>query len=180
MSLLLLHDRLKNKLERLNREAVFRKKIGCHHKDFSLVGIVYLINTNIKLGHHVTIYPGVQFFGDGPIVIGDNVDIGNNTVIYSSKSGGIYIGNNTLIAAQCYIIDQNHGTRKDELIRKQNNTVAPVHIGEDVWLAAGVKVLKGCSIGNGAIVGANAVVNCNLEENSISVGVPCKTIKYRE
>ena len=41
-----------------------------------------------------------MFFGDGLIEIGDNVDIGNGTIIYSSKSGGVSIGDNSSIAAQ--------------------------------------------------------------------------------
>lgn len=49
--------------------------IGCNHNDFSIVGDITVINKNIKLGHNVTIYPDVMLFGDGEIVIGDNVDI---------------------------------------------------------------------------------------------------------
>lgn len=77
--------------------------IGCNHNDFSIVGDITVINKNIKLGHNVTIYPDVMLFGDGEIVIGDNVDIGNGTIIYSSKDGGVTIGNDTMIAGQCYI-----------------------------------------------------------------------------
>lgn len=65
-----------------------------------------LINRNITVRKNVTFYPDVMLFGDGPIIIGDNVDIGNGTIIYSSKNGGgVTIGNNTMIAAQSYIID---------------------------------------------------------------------------
>ena len=59
-----------------------------NHNDFNIVGDITVINKNIKLGRNVTIYPGVMFWGDGLIEIGDNVDIGKDTVIYSSKSGG--------------------------------------------------------------------------------------------
>ncbi len=86
--MLLFFDRIIQKILRTYRKAVFKKKIGCNHNDFNLVGRVTLINTNISLGHNVTIYPDVMFWGDGPIVIGDNVDIGNGTVLYSSKAGG--------------------------------------------------------------------------------------------
>ena len=75
-------------LLRKYRHYIFRKRIGCTHSDFLLVGKITLINTNIKLGHNVTIYPDVMFFGDGPIEIGDNVDIGNGTILYSAKAGG--------------------------------------------------------------------------------------------
>lgn len=80
--------RLFDAIVRYYRKGKFRHEIRCPHKDFSLVGSITLINKNIKLGKNVTIYPYCMFFGDGPIVIGDNVDIGSHTIIYSSKEGG--------------------------------------------------------------------------------------------
>lgn len=154
--------------------------INCSHNDFSIVGDITVINRNIKLGHNVTIYPDVMFFGDGLIEIGDNVDIGNGTLIYSSKSGGVSIGKNSMIAAQCYIIDTDHGIEKEKLIREQNNTAAKVTIGEDCWIAANVTVLKGSQINDGAVVGAKSLVKGNVESNSIVVGAPCRKIKMRE
>ena len=181
MNIVILFDRVVNKIKRSYRKHVFRSKIGCEHNCFSLVGNVHLINTNIKLGKNVTIYPNVMFWGDGPITIGDNVDIGNGTVIYASKTGGgITIGNNTVIAAQCYIIDMDHGMASGELIREQADSVAPVEIGEDVWLAADVTVLKGSKIGNGAVVGAKALVKGEIPENAVAVGTPAKVKKYRQ
>lgn len=88
MKLIILIDKIKNKLIRKYRKAVFKNTINCEHDHFSLIGNVTLINKNIKLGKNVTIYPDCMFFGDGLIEIGDNVDIGNGTIIYSSKSGG--------------------------------------------------------------------------------------------
>lgn len=99
MKLFWLFDRLINKIKRKYRHKVFKEMINCSHNNFSIVGDITVINRNIKLGHNVTIYPNVMFWGDGEIVIGDNVDIGNGTVIYASKSGGVTIGNNTNIAA---------------------------------------------------------------------------------
>lgn len=82
--------------------------ISCPHNNLTLVGSVTVINSNVKLGKNVTIYPGIMFWGDGDIEIGDNVVIGKDTVIYASKAGGISIGCITMIVAQCYIIDMDH------------------------------------------------------------------------
>lgn len=181
MNIILFFDKVIQKIQFEYRKYVFRKKIGCEHKDFSIVGKINLINRNIRLGHHVTIYPDVMFFGDGLIDIGDNVDIGNGTIIYASKlGGGVTIGKNSLIAAQSYIIDTDHGTHAGELIRNQQNTVAPVSIGEDVWIAAGCKILKGSQIHDGAIIGAASLVKGEIPANAIAVGVPAKVKKIRE
>lgn len=120
-----------------------------------------------------------MFFGDGLIEIGNNVDIGSGTLIYASKNGEVKIGDNSVIATQSYIIDMDHGTKTGELICKQPNTVSPVCIGEDVWIAAGCKILKGSQIGNGAIIGAASVVKGKIPENAIAVGIPAKIKKYR-
>lgn len=176
----LLVDRFIQKTIRTYRKAVFKKKVGCNHNYFNLVGKVNLINRNIALGHNVTIYPDVMFYGDGPIVIGDNVTIGNGTVIYSDKAGGVFIGSNTMIAAQSYIIDSDHGIEKKTLINKQKNTVDRVIIGEDVWIAANVTVLKGSKIGDGAVIGAKALVKGEIPNYAIAVGIPAKVKKYRE
>lgn len=73
----------------------------------------------------------------------------------------------------------DHGIKGGKLIKNQNNTVAPVKIGEDVWIAAGVKVLKGSVIKNGAVIGAQSVVKGEIEENAIAVGIPAKVKKIR-
>ena len=173
--------RVKSKIERACRKAAFREMIRCPHKDFKIAGKITVLNRNITLGRHVSIYPGVMLWGDGPIVIGDNVAIGNGTIIYSSKNGGgVTIGSNSSIAAQCYIIDMDHGIRAGELIREQSNTAAPVSIGEDVWIAAGCKILKGSVIRDGAVIGAQSLVKGEIPENAIAVGIPAKVKKYRE
>ena len=81
-------------------------------------GTVNLWCANVSLGD---IYPNTTFWGDGFIDIGNHVEIGIVTVIYSSSS--VQIGDNVNIAAQCYIIDSNHGIVKNDLIRNQRPTI---------------------------------------------------------
>ena len=175
--MLLVFDRILNKIKREYKNRIFNLKTGYKA---NLVGNMTLINTNILIGKNVTIYPNVMFFGDGKIEIGDNVDIGNNTIIYASKSGGVTIGNNSMIAANCYIIDTDHGIKKDVLIRNQENTVKPVTIGNDVWIAANSVILKGSIIEDGAVVGAKSLVKGKVEKNAIVVGSPATILKYRK
>lgn len=172
-----LFDRLFHKILREYRNYSFYAKTGYKAK---LVGKITLINHNVKCGKNVRIYPDVMFFGDGIIEIGNNVDIGNNTIIYASKNAGVSIGANCMISAHSYIIDADHGIEKGIPMREQPNTVAPVKIGNDVWIAAGVKILKGSIVEDGAIIGAQAVVKGNIPHNAIAAGVPAKVIRYRE
>ena len=84
-----------------------------------------------------------------------------------------------MIAAQCYIIDCDHGMAKGRPMREQDVVSMPVHIGEDFWLGAGCKVLKGSNIHNGVVVGAQSVVTGEINEDSVAVGVPAHTVKQR-
>ena len=155
-------------------------KTNTKHDNFVLHGNVNLFNYDVKIGNNVTIYPNATFWGNGHIEIGDNCSIGQSTVIFASNQGGVTIGNNTHVAAQCYIIDMDHGIQANELIEKQENSIEKVNIGNDVWIAAGAKILKGSNIRDHVVVGANAVVKGIIEENAIAAGVPARIIKYRQ
>ena len=180
MSIFILIERLRNQIKCRYRKRLFKEKTKCTHNDFSFLVYIILINLNVIIGRNVTIYPDVMFFGDGLIDIGDNSAIGNGTIIYSSKDGGVTIGNDTLIAGQCYIIDTDHGISADELIRCQHNSVAPITIGNDCWIAAGCKVLKGSHVKDGAVIGALSLVKGEISENAVAYGIPAKVKKYRE
>lgn len=140
---------------------------------------VYLWCDHVTVDDGAYFYQNVTLWGPGRIHIGKNTGIGINTVIYATES--VSVGDNTIIAANCYIIDSNHGITRDELIRNQKSTVkGPVIIGRDVWLGAGAKVLSGVHIGDGAVIGAQSVVTHDIPENAIAVGIPAKVIGYRE
>lgn len=134
----------------------------------------------ITFGKNVRIYNNVVFWGDGEIVIGDNVQIGYNTIIFASENGGVEIGNDVNIAANCYIIDMNHGTAANQKVSAQANDCEKIAIGNDVWIAASTTVLKGSQIPDGVVIGANSVVNKPLEPYCIYAGSPAKKIKERE
>lgn len=52
-------------------------------------------------------------------------------------------------------------------------------VGNDVWLASGVCVLRGVSIGDGCVIGANSVVTKDIPPYSVAVGAPAKVIRRR-
>ena len=64
-------------------------------------------------------------------------------------------------------------------VSEQGSTARTIILEDNVWLAAGVKVLDGVTIGKDSIVGAGAVVNRDVPPLSIAVGVPAKVIRSR-
>ena len=53
----------------------------------------------------------------------------------------------------------------------------PPQFGNNVYIAAGARVLGGIKIGNNVIIGANSVVLKDIPDNSVVAGVPAKIIK---
>ena len=178
--MILFLDRIKNKIKKMWYRSVFRAYTKNKKADVQIEGKITLKNPNVRVGNSVTLYPNSVLWGDGEIVLGDNVDVGYGTVIFASKKGGVAIGDDTCIAGQCYIIDMDHGTKKGINVNKQPNVVQEIVIGKDVWIGAGAKILRGSKIGDGAVIGANSVVKGEIPENAIAVGCPAKVVKYRE
>ena len=85
IKMLLLIDKLKEKLLRLYNPKIFLLKINNKVQNCRVLGKVNCNATNLIIGNNVTIYPNVTFWGDGEIRIGDNVDIGYNTIIFFKK-----------------------------------------------------------------------------------------------
>lgn len=53
---------------------------------------------------------------------------------------------------------------------------APIEIGDDVFLGAGVLVLKGATIGARAVIGAGSVVSGHIDPDSVCAGVPARPL----
>nr|WP_315850306.1 DapH/DapD/GlmU-related protein [Gemmata sp. SH-PL17] len=56
-------------------------------------------------------------------------------------------------------------------------SIAPVIIGDDVWIGRGAVILKGVSIGHRAIVAAHSVVTKNVPADAIVAGNPARVVK---
>ena len=112
----------------------------------------------------------------------DNLSIGNDVSIhaysYIDAYGKIEIGNSVSIANHTTLISSDH-TWTDRNTPIKYNPVSPkkIIIENDVWIAAGVRVLGGNTINKRNVIGAGAVVNKSTEENSVYVGVPIKKVK---
>ncbi|MEK6979481.1 MAG: acyltransferase [Candidatus Micrarchaeota archaeon] len=115
---------------------------------------------------------------NGTLKIGKNCYFGQLANINAFDK--IDIGDNCLISGFVMIIDTDHDTNASENMNEERIRTKPVKIGNNVWLARGVSVLKGVTIGNGAVIGAHSVVTKDIPPNSIAVGVPAQVIKTRE
>lgn len=110
------------------------------------------------------------------LVLGNDVSI--HSYCYIDSYGGIEIGNNVSVANHSTLISSEHTWQDVETPIKFNSIESKkITVENDVWIAAGVRVLGGNRISERCIIGAGAVVNKSTEPNCLYAGVPIKKIK---
>ena len=115
----------------------------------------------------------------GSIFLGENVSVGSYSIL--NGHGGLSIGRDSLIAAHCYLIPENHSfARRDVPIRLQGSSRKGIRIGIDVWIGCGCAILDGVHIGDGAIIAAGAVVTKDVPPYAIVGGVPATLLRFRD
>ena len=135
-----------------------------------------------KSGRNLRIYNNVTISNPQNISIGDHVVINPGCFLATSSAepAEIIIGNDCLIAPRCFLETLNHNfDDPDTPIREQGSRAAPIHIGDDCWLAYGVVVLPGVTIGKGCVIGAYGLVNRDTPPFSINVGNPVRQVGTR-
>jgi len=92
---------------------------------------------------------------------------------YIGHFGNIVINPKSKIGKNCNI---SQGVTIGQSNRGKNKGYPS--IGDDCYIGPGVKIIGNIKIGNNVAIGANAVVTKNIEDNSVIVGIPARTISY--
>lgn len=128
--------------------------------------------TGHELGDSVNLFP--PFYSE----FGQNTHLGAGVFInigcIFQDTGGIWIGDRTLIGHNAILTTLNHA---EDPSRRGDMIPAPIHIGSDVWFGARVTVVPGVTIGDGAIIGAGSVVTKDVPAQTIVAGVPARPIR---
>lgn len=143
----------------------------------------------IDFGERLTTGVGCRFdvFPTGntraTVIFGKDVQL--NDYVHIVGMNSIEIGDNVLMASHVFISDNSHGSYKGDDNDSNPNTpptercygMAPIKIGNNVWIGEGVIVMPGVTIGDGCVIGAHSIVNKSIPDNSVAVGTPAKVIK---
>lgn len=107
--------------------------------------------------------------------IGDDCGF-SGTVIGAALS--VTIGSRVMAGVNTMITDTDwHPLEPAPRAAGAPGPVAPVVIGDDVWLGANVLVLKGARIGAGTTVGANSVVTGDIPPGVLAAGAPARVVR---
>lgn len=115
---------------------------------------------DVTLGKRVSVWPTAVLRGDSDvIVIGDDSNVQDGSVIHADEGIPTHIGNRVAIGHRAIV----HGATIDD----------------DVLIAMGAVLLNGVRVGTGSIIGAGAVLpeGKRIPENSLVIGVPGRIVR---
>mgnify|MGYP001601932407 FL=1 len=126
------------------------------------------------MGKGSTFHMWANFFNPKNIEIGEDTIIGDHAFLDGRDK--LTIGNHTDIASSVMIYNSEHDLSKEDF----SAIIAPVEIGDYVFIGPRVTIMPGVKIGNGAVVAGGAVVTKDVEAFTIVGGVPAKLIGERK
>lgn len=125
-----------------------------------------------KCGTNFQLQEPSYFTGFENIEIGDNVVINAFTHIWGE--GGVIIGNNVMVASHTAITSITHNPKNN--LFSDENVFGTVMIGNNVWIGTHTVIFPGVKIGNNCIIGAGSIVNKNVPDGSVFAGVPAREL----
>ena len=116
---------------------------------------------------------------NGSITIGNNVIIQKH--VYIDYSGEVVIGDNVQITNGTIIETHHHAFHSNPLLSGDIITPTKLIVGDGVVIDSRAIILASChKIGRNARIGAGAVITKDVPDNAIVVGVPGKVIRIIE
>ena len=90
-------------------------------------------------------------------------DPGDNIGIYINAYGGLKLGDNVNIGQNTIITTTNHNIYDHRQIGKKKGVI----IGNNVWIGANCSILAGVEIGSNVTIGAGCTIRNNIPSNSL-------------
>ena len=118
---------------------------------------------NVILKDSASIWFGAVLRGDNePIIVGENSNVQDNSVLHTDMGKPLTIGANVTIGHKVML----HGC----------------HIGEGSLIGIGAIILNGARIGRGCLIGAGALITegKDIPDHSLVMGAPGKVVRTLE
>ncbi len=108
---------------------------------------------------------------NGALVIGERVFINTGSTVVANHS--IVIGDDCRIGDLVAIFDSDHHS----LEPSRPIRMAPVRLGNNVWVGRSATILPGVTIGDHAVIAAGSVVTGDVPARTLMAGVPARAIR---
>jgi acetyltransferase-like isoleucine patch superfamily enzyme len=141
-------------------------------------GITLGPGTTLRRGVHIEVTSNLKKLAHG-CRLGTRVGI--SEACYIGAKGPVIIGDDTEMGPGCKIIAENHSFADLSLpVREQPLSRKGITVGANCWFGANVVVLDGCSVGKGAVLAAGSIVTRDVTANTIVAGVPARLVRQRD
>lgn len=126
-----------------------------------------------KIGKGVLIRPSARFTYPWKVTIGANTWIGEQTILYSL--GEIVIGKDVAVAHGVYFNTGLHDYTKKEFPIMFDKII----VEDECWITNDVYIAPGVKIGKGCVIGARSSVYKSTSKGWVCYGNPSKPVKLR-
>jgi maltose O-acetyltransferase len=127
------------------------------------------------LGEGSQILPRFQCDYGTQITVGARCFVNYDATFLDCAS--IVIGDDVSIGPRAQLVTALHPVDEYDARRAGWESAAPIVVGDNVWLAAGVIVCPGVTIGDDAVIGAGSVVTKDVPARVLAAGNPCRVIR---
>lgn len=136
-----------------------------------------------NMGQGVYLQGPIQFDYGCNTTMGDDVFVNFNLTVLDVCP--VKIGSSTYFGPNVSIMTPIHpllGEERKLFINAKGNRTdmeyaKPIVIGSNCWIATGVIICGGVTIGDNVVIGAGAVVTHDIPSGVLAAGIPCKVIR---
>jgi putative colanic acid biosynthesis acetyltransferase WcaF len=125
------------------------------------------------IGKNARISPSVRVWAPWNLVVGNEVAIAHDVDCYCVDR--LTIGNHATVSQYSFLCTASHDIADPHM----RLITAPIVIGAQSWVCAGVFVSPGVTIGAGGVAGAMSVVTRDVEPWTVVAGNPARYLKAR-
>jgi acetyltransferase-like isoleucine patch superfamily enzyme len=143
------------------------------YEDADQIRAVFSDLVGYQVDESFSLIPPFYTTGGENIRVGRNVFINQNCTMYDL--GGIDIADDVMIGPNVSVITSGHPIEPSQ--RRAGVTAAPVVIERNVWIAAGVTIIGGVTVGENSVVAAGSVVTRDVPSNTLVGGNPARVIR---